>query len=246
MHKGCITYSNICRVVNQNLKIMNKTFTYMLPSVMEHLDGPVKSCYIRSAVFTEYINHIFVVYEKVDHNPKKSLCLIDKYTSDFNEQVYVYEIPNKYLPEFEKFKLGKYSEFDYDYKVKIFTFHNITDSTCRLAKVLFKHSDLKSEIEDVLNCNIPNTQELSSIPDIRIETYPKTDKDIAYHKNIMTIHKNFFNRKTKTPRVHRKQFNMDSEILVTQSGRIIGKHNKKEVVGLAMHKPSNLVVYVTK
>ena len=246
MHLHCMLVRNICRVVNQNLKIMNKTFTYMLPSVMEHLDGPVKSSYIRSDVFPEYRNHIFVVYEKENHIPKKSCCLIDKYTSDFNEQVYVYEIPKKYIPEFEKFKLGQFSKFNYKYKVKIFTFHDIEDHTCRLAKVLFKHPELRKEIEEVLECKISNNQELSSIPDIRIETYPKHDKDIVYHKNIMAIHNNFFNRKTKTPRVHRKQFNMDSAILVTPSGKIIGKHNKKEVVGLAMHKPSNLVVYVTK
>jgi hypothetical protein len=35
-------------------------------------------------------------------------------------------------------------------------------------------------------------------------------------------------------------------MVVTRSGRIIGKHNKKEVVGLRMHQPSNIIVFVTK
>ena len=43
-----------------------------------------------------------------------------------------------------------------------------------------------------------------------------------------------------------KKFNTDFSI-VTPSGRIIvGKHNKKEVVGLRMHKPSNIIVFVFK
>ncbi len=213
---------------------------------MEHLDGPVKSSYIRSAVLPEYRNHIFVVYEKENHIPKKSSCLIDKYISEFNEQVYVYEIPKKYIPEFEKFKLGKYSEFDYDYKVIIFAFHNINDHKCRLAQVLFKHPDLKSEIEDVLNCTISNNQELSSVPDLKVETYPLNNKYVQYSKEVLKIRRNFFNPTSKAKRPPIKRVNTDFSMVVTRSGRIIGKHNKKEVVGLRMHKPSNIIVFVTK
>lgn len=246
MQKDCITRLNICRVVNQNPNFMNKTFTYMLPAIMEHLDAPVKSSYIRSAVLPEYRNHIFVVYEKENHIPKKSSSLIDKYTSDFNEQVYVYEIPKKYIPEFEKFKLGKYSELNYQYKKRIFNFHNVSNSESRLAKVLYKHSDLKSEIEDVLNCNIPNNQELSSIPDLKVETYPLNNKDIQYSKEVLKIHRNFFNPRPKAKRLPIKRVNTDFSMVVTRSGRIIGKHSKKEIVGLRMHKPSNIIVFVTK
>ena len=225
---------------------MNKTFTYMLPVLMEHLDGPVKSSYIRSAVLPEYRNHIFVVYEKENHVPKKSSCLIDKYTSDFNEKVYVYKIPKKYIPEFEKFKLGKYSELNSRYKQRIFNFHNICNSESRLAKVLYKHSDLKSEIEDVLNCSMPNNQELSSVPDLKVETYPSSNKDVQYSEEVLKIHRNFFNPRPKAKRPIIKRVNTDFSIVVTQSGRIIGEHNKKEVVGLRIHKPSNIIVFVTK
>ena len=108
-----------------------------------------------------------------------------------------WEIPKKYIPEFEKFKLGKYSELNSLYKQRIFNFHNICNSESRLAKVLYKHSDLKSEIEDVLNCTISNNQELSSVPDLKVETYPSSNKDVQYSEEVLKIHRNFFNPRPK-------------------------------------------------
>ena len=47
--------------------------------------------------------------------------------------------------------------------------------------------DLKSEIEDVLNCTIGNSQELSSVPDPKVKTYPLNNMDVQYSKEVLKI-----------------------------------------------------------
>ena len=98
----------------------------------------------------------------------------------------------------------------------------------------------------MLNCSITNNQELSSVPDLKVETYPSSNKDVQYSEEVLKIHRNFFNPRPKAKRPIIKRVNTDFSIVVTQSGRIIGEHNKKEVVGLRIHKPSNIIVFVTK
>jgi hypothetical protein len=180
----------------------------MLPSISQNIVGAVKSCYIYDKNYPHYNKHIFVVYEN-NHFIDDSDDLVFNYTSGFNEIVHVYRIPEKYYNEFEKFKLGKYSEFNYNYKIQIFAFHQITDSKCRLAKVLFKHPDMRLELEQVLDCKIPSHQELSSIPDDRMESYPKSINDLEYSTNIIEIKKSYLVKISIYPKHH-----FESQILI--------------------------------
>ena len=92
--------------------------------------------------------------------------------------MHVFKVPEKYQSDYNLFKDGKYSKLDYDYKVLIFKFHGITDPEHRVAKVLFKHEDLKEEIEDRIGADIPQGNELSSVPDWNVEIFSEKFKTI--------------------------------------------------------------------
>ena len=85
--------------------------------------------------------------------------------------MFVFNVPEDYQSIYDQYKKGKYSEFPEDYKIQIFKFHNITSAEHKVAKVLFKHPDLREELEDRIGVEIPENMEVSSIPDMNLEKY---------------------------------------------------------------------------
>ena len=159
-----------------------KSFTYILPMLAYFVDirkRNLVNTYVGSKEHPELANHIFLLYkfhgtkEFILYEEKLEQCSIfhSKYDPDTNHVMFVFNVPEDYQDIYDLYLKGKYSEFPQDYKIQIFKYHNITDSSHKVAKVLFKHPDLREELEERLGVEIPENQEVSSVPDLKEETY---------------------------------------------------------------------------
>lgn len=166
-----------------------KSYTYILP-MMEYFTDVRKRNLVNTFVgardFPELTNHIFLLYkfhgtkDFVLYEEELEQCTLfhSKYDPDSSHVMFVFNVPEDYQEVYDLYLKGKYSEFPKDYKVQIFKFHDIVDSSHRVAKVLFKHPDLKEELEDRIGVDIPKGQEVSSIPDLDVEIYENNMKVI--------------------------------------------------------------------
>jgi len=96
--------------------------------------------------------------------------------------VFVFNIPNRYVKDFNCFINGQYSKFSNDYKLKILDFHFLTMEG-QTAQILFKSPIRKKQLENALGCVLEDESELLSIIDpeketFNIETYTDCDKYI--------------------------------------------------------------------
>ena len=162
--------------------MLNKSFTYILPMLSPYIlirKDYLLNSFIGDTEYPEYDNHIFLLHK---FQGSKSFLLYEQeltsnnlfvksYDPDKHNTMHVFKVPEKYQKEYDLFKQGKYSEVDYEYKVLIFKFHSIIDPEHRVAKVLFKHDDLKEEIEDRIGVVLPQGNELSSVPDLDVEFF---------------------------------------------------------------------------
>ena len=83
--------------------------------------------------------------------------------------LFVFNIPDKYKREYNKFIKGKYSKLAKMYKLHILEFFNL-DKDSQVCQVLFKSPKRKKLLEDILGVELPNNSELLSIVDSK-ETY---------------------------------------------------------------------------
>lgn len=166
----------------ESRKMRNKSFTYVLPMLSKHFDVRKKNLlntFIYSTDKPKLKNHIFLLYrfsgekEFLEYEDYlENLKFFEtSYDPDKLHTIYCFKIPKEGLDVYNKFLKGKYSEFTQDYKVHIFKFHNIKDPTHRVAQVLFKHPDLREEWEDKLGVTISEDAEVSSPPNVDLETY---------------------------------------------------------------------------
>ena len=162
--------------------MLTKSYTYVLPMLSPYINikrDQLVNAFIGDKDFPEYDNHIFLLYKfngskaflQYEDYLEHSKLFVKTYDPDKNHVMYIFNVPSFYRNDYNLFRKGKYSEMAYDYKVIIFEFHKIYDSEHKVAKVLFKHQDLKEEIEDRIGAEIPKGNELSSIPDLDTELY---------------------------------------------------------------------------
>lgn len=166
-----------------------KSYTYVLPMLAPYVKlnkDSLVNAYIGDEDFPEYDNHIFLLYKfkgnikflKYEAYLTENNLFVKTYDPDKTHVMYVFKVPSFYKVEYVLYKKGKYSEFSYDFKVAIFEFHSIFDHEHRVAKVLFKHPDLKEELEDRIDVELPEGAEVSSLPDLDIEIYTREMKVI--------------------------------------------------------------------
>tara|TARA_B100001093_G_scaffold514357_1_gene588219 strand:+ start:1235 stop:1804 length:570 start_codon:yes stop_codon:yes gene_type:complete len=165
----------------------NKSFTYILPMMSLYFDlvkEGLLNTFVRSTDYPKLKNHIFFLYkfssnkkflEYEDYLEKQELFEIS-YDPDKFHAMYVFKIPDGHRNIYDQFLKGRYSKFPQDYKVHIFKFHNITSPSHRVAQVLFRHPDLREEWEDKLDVVISEDAEVSSPPNIKLETYKEEHK----------------------------------------------------------------------
>jgi len=162
--------------------MLNKSYTYALPMLSTEIEihkNNLMSVFIGDEDKKEYDNHIFLLYKfsaekeflEYEDYLKNTHLFVTSYDPDKTHVMFVFDVPAFYQTDYDLYIKGKYSEFNYDYKVIIFAFHNIMDFKHKVAQVLFKHEDLKEEIEDRIGEEIPKGSEVSSIPDLNKEVY---------------------------------------------------------------------------
>lgn len=95
---------------------------------------------------------------------------VGKYEPDKQHTMYVYDIPTKWLSDFNKFKDWKPSEFSEDYKKHIVNFYTL-GKTHPLYQTIYKKEERFQELEDVLGIKIPRELEAGSSPYWEIEYY---------------------------------------------------------------------------
>ena len=159
-----------------------KSFTYILP-LMDYFVNVRKrnlvNTYVGSKDKLELTNHIFLLYKfhgtkdfiLYEEKLEKSSIFHSKYDPDKTHVMFVFSVPEDYQDIYDLYLAGKYSEFPQDYKIQIFKFHNINEATHRVAQVLFKHPDIREELEERLGVELPEDVEVSSVPDMELETY---------------------------------------------------------------------------
>tara|TARA_E500000318_G_C3412746_1_gene154251 strand:- start:68 stop:583 length:516 start_codon:yes stop_codon:yes gene_type:complete len=96
------------------------------------------------------------------------------YLSTFYDDDYVYfmfDIPRKYISDYNLFMKGKYSEFSIELKDSILRFHSETLTHREyVSEVLYKSEDRKQDIEDFLDEELPPNSELESKPNLEKES----------------------------------------------------------------------------
>jgi hypothetical protein len=176
-------------------KLRNKSFTYILPMVSLYFDvirENLLNTFLRFEDKPELTNHIFLLFKFSGRLPfieyedylKNQELFEASFDPDEYNVLYAFKIPDSHKNIYKKFIKGKYSEFPQDYKVHIFKFHGINDPSHRVAQVLFKHPDLREEWEDKLGMSISEDAEVSSPPDLDLETYQEKHKYVNILKNI--------------------------------------------------------------
>jgi|TARA_R110002126_G_scaffold92869_1_gene220214 hypothetical protein len=169
--------------------MLNKSFTYILPMLSTEIDivkDGLVNTFIGDEEYPQYDNHIFLLYKfsgskeflQYEDFIKNTHLFVHSYDPDDHHVMYVLDVPSFYQTDYNLFAKGKYSEMNRDYKIIIFAFHNIVDYEHRVAKVLFKHPDLREEWEERTGATIPDGAEVSSVPDLKKEVYNETLKVI--------------------------------------------------------------------
>ena len=168
-------------------QMFNKSYTYILPMLSTQFDvvkANLVNTFIGSDEYSGYDNHIFLLY-KFTGNPRfmeyedyleHVKLFAAKYDPDKHHVMFIFDVPKKYQNIYDLFKKGKYSEFPEEYKLLIFKFHGITNPEHKVAKVLYKHPDIREELEDRLQVVLPENSEVSSVPNLDIEIYSEEMK----------------------------------------------------------------------
>ena len=118
----------------------------------------------------KYIDSDGILFEKF----KLAVQQFRMYISTFYEEDYVYfmfDIPRKYVSDYNLFRKGKYSMFSLELKDSILKFHaeSLTHRTY-VSEVLYKSEDRKEDIEDFLDTQLPVDSELESVPNLEKES----------------------------------------------------------------------------
>ena len=167
--------------------MFNKSYTYIQPLLSEYMDVRKQNLinvFIGSDEYPEYENNIFLLYRysgktdfvKYEDYVENSPLFQAKYDPDKYHVMFILRVPERYQEIYDNFKKGRYSHFPDNYKVLVFKYHSIVDISHKVAKVLYKHEDLREELEDRLGTILPTGSEVSSIPDMSIELYRESMK----------------------------------------------------------------------
>jgi hypothetical protein len=115
-----------------------------------------------------------------------------KVDTDSYHVMFVFDIPDTSKNAYDRMMAGEYSKIDDFVKLKILDYHGFSMDG-QTAKVLFKSEILKKELEEKLDCTIPEDNELHSIFDMTQERF---DPDYYYTAKSVLDKKNQFNVKS--------------------------------------------------
>lgn len=178
----------------QTPKPYNKSTSYVLPMIGNHISefigkhGPVKqfrNTFIADNDKPEYTEHLFLLYEfsqatdyllfeeKLKLNPN----FIDSYEPDYKHTMFVFGIPIDYKNDYHNYLEGKYSKFNPDYKQHIMRFHTIGINH-PVMQTLLQAEERYKYWENELNVKIDRNAEISSPPNLKLETFQEEYKAV--------------------------------------------------------------------
>jgi len=162
--------------------IPTKTRHFLLPTLGEFkedysLDTLLINCYLK----TEIPNTIVLLYRFI---PGTQFNLLDKYLKNhecfialtnptYTTVAYELEIPQQYQSDVKVFLSGKYSQLGERLKKRILSFHRLSHYG-ETAKILYKSSELRKQLEIELGLPLVEGAELHSIPILLNELYQST------------------------------------------------------------------------
>ena len=162
--------------------IPTETKYFLLPTLGDYkqdfsFDDLLINCYLKK----EGVNNIILLYRFI---PGTQFNLLDKYLKEhtyfialtnpsYTTVAYEMEIPSHYNKDVAIFLKGKYSELSSRLKERILAFHRY-NRYGNMAKVLYKNSEYRKQLEIELECHIPERAELHSIPILSRELYQST------------------------------------------------------------------------
>lgn len=113
-----------------------------------------------------------------------------KVDTDSYHVMFVFDIPDTSKSSYERLLAGEYSKIDDFLKLKILDYHGFSMDG-QTARVLFKSEILRKELEERLDCSIPESNELHSVFDMTYERfypdYYHTAKSVIEKKNQFNV-----------------------------------------------------------
>jgi hypothetical protein len=113
-----------------------------------------------------------------------------KVDTDSHHVLFVFEVPETSQSSYEKLMASEYSKIDDFLKLKILDYHGFSMDG-QTARVLFKSEILRRELEEKLDCTIPEANELHSALDMTQERfnpeYYFTAKSVIEKKNQLNV-----------------------------------------------------------
>lgn len=166
-------------------KILNKSYSYLVPLLNEYcrIDGDYFLLLdnVYTGLENNYENIIAICYLNVDNDPFQQyiadlqLNKLFKFCIDNEDYItLVFSFPEEFMFEYNCYKTGKFSQFRERAKNIILNYilgiHKLRQSN-KLRTVLYKDPKLKEELEFKLGMKLDENTELSSIPDIKLDTF---------------------------------------------------------------------------
>ena len=162
--------------------IPTETKYFLLPTLGDYkedfsFNNLLINCYLKKNINPS----IVLLYRFI---PGTQFNLLDKYIKDhsyflaltnpsYTTIAYELEIPSYYVKDVDVFLKGKYSELSSKLKQRILAFHRYNQYG-NMAKILYKNSEYRKQLEIELECAVPEGAELHSIPILERELYQPT------------------------------------------------------------------------
>lgn len=166
--------------------IRNKSSTFILPLIANHTS---KNDYMNfnSFLYNSYLlfedmdnyklgEYLFVKYRffNIEHyyELERRLMVLPTFVKtiqpDSNFTIYIFKIPEQFLPDVKLILKGKYSKISTTAKSKIILFHSVR-LTDKLAMILNNGKELRNEMESFFGCEIPDDIDLLDKPNMELE-----------------------------------------------------------------------------
>jgi len=124
-----------------------------------------KDCIVLLYKFS--IDPLFLKFEKA---LQKFKSFSEKIDVDPHHVLFIFNIPDEHIKNYNKLKKGKYSELSENYKFQILEFHDL-DVKDQVAQVLWKSDKRRKAMEKKLDAEIDSNSELLTAIDFDTEIY---------------------------------------------------------------------------
>ena len=129
--------------------------------------------------------HLFLLYEfsadttflMFEERLKLNPYFIESYEPDYMHTMFVFSIPMEHKVDFDNYKMGRYSKFNNEYKLHLMRFHSIGENH-PVMQTLTRAEERYQYWEKELNVKIDRKAEVSSPPDMALETYQESFKEV--------------------------------------------------------------------